>query len=280
MSLREALAKRFELQTPDARLVTKLRGALAPEEVARTIAAGHVVDLLSAAGGKLSPEVLCDHLRPLAPRLYSVASSPRRHPGEVHLLVDVVRYDLAGRARMGVTSHHVVHRAARGSELPVYLHATPGFRLVGKDDDIIMIGPGTGVAPFRAFHEDRELDRGKGRSWLFFGSRRRATDYLYEADFTRFEKAGVLTRTSLAFSRDQAEKVYVTHRMHEAARDLWSWIDGGAAVYVCGDAKQMAPDVHAALLDIIATQGGLGADAAKAKLEAMEKAGKYLRDVY
>ncbi|NUO50026.1 MAG: sulfite reductase [NADPH] flavoprotein alpha-component [Polyangiaceae bacterium] len=280
VSLREALSKRFELLTPDARLVTLLRGELAPDEVARTIAESHVIDLIEAAKRPLSPEMLCDHLRPLAPRLYSVASSPRAHPGEVHLLVDILRYDLAGRARMGVTSHQVVNRALPGAELSIYLHPTPSFRLANKDDDIIMIGPGTGVAPFRAFLEDRALSRGKGRSWLFFGSRRRATDYLYEEDFARFAQGGVLEKTSLAFSRDQQGKVYVQNRMHEEAKELHSWIEGGATVYVCGDAKKMAPDVHAALLEILSAQGGISQEAAKAKLEDMEKAGRYLRDVY
>lgn len=280
LSLRDALARRFELQTADARLVTRLRGALSPEEVARVVASSHVIDLLASGAARLSPAELCDHLRPLAPRLYSVASSPRVHSGEVHLLVDVVRYELAGRPRMGVTSSHVVHRAAPGQKLPIYLHPTPSFRLAKKDDDIIMIGPGTGVAPFRAFLEDRANERGKGRSWLFFGSRRRATDYLYETDFARFEASGVLTRTSLAFSRDQADKIYVQHRMREAARDLHAWIEGGACVYVCGDAKHMAPDVHAALADILATEGGTSTEAARAKLEQMAQAGRYLRDVY
>jgi sulfite reductase (NADPH) flavoprotein alpha-component len=280
LSLREALEKRLELLTPDARLVTLLRGELSPEALAKTIAGAHVVDLLEQANKKLTPAELCDHLRPLAPRLYSVASSPRAHPGELHLLVDILRYDLAGRPRMGVTSHHVVHRAAPGAELAVYLHPTPSFRLTRRDDDIIMIGPGTGVAPFRAFLEDRSLVRGKGRSWLFFGSRRRANDYLYEADFSRFASEGVLDRTSLAFSRDQTDKVYVQHRMHEEAEELFRWIEGGATIYVCGDAKRMAPDVHAALIDILAARGGTDREAAKAKLEDIEKAGRYLRDVY
>lgn len=280
LSLREALSKRFELLTPDARLVTRLRGELAPEELARTIADSHVIDLLDSAKKCLSPEELCDHLRPLAPRLYSVASSPRAHPGEVHLLVDILRYDLAGKPRMGVTSHHVATRAAPGAELSIYLHPTPSFRLATKDDDIIMIGPGTGVAPFRAFLEDRALERGKGRSWLFFGSRRRATDYLYEADFARFAETGVLHKTSLAFSRDQTEKIYVQDRMRQDAKELFAWIEGGATIYVCGDAKRMAPDVHAALIEILATQGGIGPDAAKAKLEELETSKRYLRDVY
>lgn len=280
LSLREALARRFELQTPDARLVTRLRGAVSPDELTRVIATSHVVDLLAAAGTPLSAAELCDHLRPLAPRLYSVASSPRVHPGQVHLLVDILRYELAGRPRMGVTSRHVVSRAPAGTKLPVYLHPTPGFRLADKDDDIVMIGPGTGVAPFRAFLQDRAHDRGKGRSWLFFGSRRRATDYLYQRDFERFEAEGVLTRTSLAFSRDGESKVYVQHRMREAAAELYAWIAGGARVYVCGDAKHMAPDVHAALVEILATQGGTSTEAAHAKLDAMADAGRYLRDVY
>lgn len=279
LALREALTSRFELQTPDARLVNRLRGDLAPDELTRVIASSHVTDLLQA-GESLSAAELCDHLRPLAPRLYSVASSPRVHPGQVHLLVDVLRYDLGGRPRMGVTSRHVVDRAAPGTKLPVYLHPTPSFRLANKEDDIVMIGPGTGVAPFRAFLQDRARDRGKGRSWLFFGSRRRATDYLYQRDFERFEAEGVLTRTSLAFSRDGDAKVYVQHRMREAAADLYAWIAGGARVYVCGDAKHMAPDVHAALVEILAVQGGTSAEAAHAKLEAMADAGRYLRDVY
>ncbi len=278
--LSEALSKHCELLHADARLVVKRLGVSAPGEIEDVVGSRHVIDILRASSTPLTPAELVDHLRPLAPRMYSIASSPRAHPGEVHLLVDIVRYELLGRTRVGVTSHHVAHRAPVGASLSMFLQTGPAFRLPSRDTDIIMIGPGTGVAPFRAFLEERDVEPGKGRSWLFFGSRQRAVDYLYEADLARFLARGALTRLDLAFSRDQERKVYVQHRMKEAAKDLFAWIEGGAALYVCGDAKHMAPDVHQALVDLLAAEGGCSADDARARLEALEQAGRYKRDVY
>jgi sulfite reductase (NADPH) flavoprotein alpha-component len=280
VSLGEALARHLEVQQPDARLVQRAHPDLDSQGVQRAVSTSHVVDVLGEVGRSLSPDELVDLLRPLAPRLYSVASSPRVHPGEIHLLVDVLRYELRGRPRLGVTSSHVTARAEVGASLSIFLHPSPSFRLASPDHDIVMIGPGTGVAPFRAFLEERSVDRGAGRSWLFFGSRNRATDFLYEEDFTRFVDAGVLTRLDLAFSRDQRDKLYVQHRMLERAAELYAWIQAGAYVYVCGDAKRMAPDVHAALLRILATQGDRTEEAARQELDEMTKSGRYVRDVY
>jgi sulfite reductase (NADPH) flavoprotein alpha-component len=278
MLLQKALSSRLEIQIPDARLVERLAPGQTADERQATLKTHHVLDLLEAYDGKSIGKSITTLLRPMSPRLYSLASSPRVHPGEVHLLVDVIRYDLGSRPHMGVASRLFALRAPVGATLPIFAHKTAGFRLAAPDKDIVMIGPGTGVAPFRAFLEDRLHQRATGRAWLFFGSRNRATDFLYEQDLSRFEQQGVLHRLDLAFSRDQASKVYVQGRMREHAAELRAWIDGGAVVYVCGDAKHMAPDVHHALVEILANGGDLAV--AKAKLDAMAEEGRYQRDVY
>lgn len=279
-ALGDLLAHKLDVQEPDVRLIDRILGTATAEERQSAAKANHVVDLLEKSRGAWTPSELVHHLRPLAPRLYSIASSPLAHPTEVHLLVDIVRYDLHGRPRMGVASQHLANRAARGSSVDIYLHPGTSFRLCDPDRDIIMIGPGTGVAPFRAFLQERASQRGEGRSWLFFGARNRATDFFYQRDFDHFREAGVLTRLELAFSRDQDRKVYVQHQLLANALEVARWIHGGAAVYVCGDAKKMAPDVHAALRDILASEGRKSALAAVAELDQMAAEGRYLRDVY
>lgn len=269
-ALGELLARKLELQEPDVRLVDRALGALGAEARHEATRSHHVSDLLELSRGPWTAEELLHHLRPLVPRLYSVASSPRVHPDEVHLLVDIVRYELRGRPRMGVASRFIAEHAPVGALLDVFVQATPGFRLCEPERDAIMIGPGTGVAPFRAFLQERERQRASGRSWLLFGARNRATDHVYEAELERLRAAGTLTRLDLAFSRDGAEKVYVQHRLLEQAAEVVAWVRGGATIYVCGDAKRMAPDVHAALATL------LGAS----ELEALSAAGRYVRDVY
>ena len=249
-----ALATKLDVVQPDARLVER---AVGPLDSAKRHAglAKHVIDLVSENALRLDANDLVSLLRPLAPRQYSIASSLRAHPEEVHLTVAIVRYDLGGKKRSGVASLQIADRAPVGSELPIYLHKSPSFRLTTPERPIVMIGPGTGVAPFRAFLEERRATGATGKSWLFFGSRHRASDFLYQGDFESLQASGTLTRLDLAFSRDQDHKIYVQHRMREHARDFYAYLEEGAVVYVCGDAHQMAPDVNAALVEIISREG-------------------------
>ncbi len=279
-SLREALTSKLEIQEPDARLCEHVLGSKHGEELSRALREQHVIDLLERATGEISADELVHKLRPMAPRLYSIASSPRVHPGEVHLLVDILRYELGGRARQGVTSRLVSQACKPGDRLRLYLHPTPTFRLPAPEVDVIMIGPGTGVAPFRAFLEERRHQGARGRAWLFFGARRRATDFVYQRELEAWLADGTLTHLSTAFSRDQADKIYVQHRMLEAQSELAAWIDAGAHLYVCGDAKRMAPDVERALLQILARDGRRTLEQARVELSALASQGRYVKDVY
>jgi sulfite reductase (NADPH) flavoprotein alpha-component len=231
-----------------------------------------------------SPETFLSQLSPIPPRLYSIASSPAAHPHEVHLCVAVVRYETHGRKKTGLCSGFLAdHAEMRVRNIPIYIQESRHFRLPQDGGrDIIMVGPGTGIAPFRAFLEQRAADAARGRNWLFFGEQHRATDFFYENEFAAFQKKGVLTRFDTAFSRDQAQKIYVQHRMKENARELWAWLQGGACFYVCGDAHRMAKDVHQTLVDIAREQGGLSAEAAAeyVNVTLMKTEKRYLRDVY
>ncbi|MDD5199581.1 MAG: flavodoxin domain-containing protein, partial [Terrimicrobiaceae bacterium] len=220
-------------------------------------------------------------LRKLQPRLYSISSSSKAHRGEVHLTVAIVRYELAGRPRKGVCSTFLADRVTGETRVPVFVHKSPHFRVPSDGSrPIIMVGPGTGVAPFRAFLEERRATGASGRNWLFFGDQRAATDFLYEEELLAMRADGHLTRLDLAFSRDQAEKIYVQTRMLEHAADIWAWLQDGGYFYVCGDAKRMAKDVDAALHRIAETAGGLGADAAADFITQLKTAKRYVRDVY
>ena len=220
-------------------------------------------------------------LRKIPPRLYSIASSLKAHPDEVHLAVRKVVYEAHGRTRYGVCSTYIAERAEPGSELPVFVQQNENFRLPADPDaPIIMIGPGTGVAPFRAFLEEREETGASGKSWLFFGDRHFLTDFLYQVEWQRWLKDGVLTRMDVAFSRDQEHKIYVQHRMLEKAKELYAWLEEGAHVYVCGDKSRMARDVHEALEMIIRQEGGLSGDEAAEYLKRMQQERRYQRDVY
>jgi sulfite reductase (NADPH) flavoprotein alpha-component len=231
-----------------------------------------------------SPAAFLAQLSPVTPRLYSIASSCQAHPGEVHLCVAVVRYDTHGRQKKGLASGFLAdHAGMFVKSVPVYVQPSRAFRLPADGSrDIIMCGPGAGIAPFRAFLEQRLLEGATGRNWLFFGEQHRATDFLYGEEFLDYQRRGLLHRLDLAFSRDQAHKVYVQHRMLENARDLWTWLQGGAYFYVCGDAKHMAKDVHQALIDIARTEGGLSVEAAAqyVNVTLMRTEKRYLRDVY
>lgn len=227
-----------------------------------------------------SAENLVRPLRKLQPRLYSISSSPKAHPGEVHLTVGIVRYECAGRARKGVCSTFLADRVGGGT-VPVFIHRSPKFRLpADPQTSVIMIGPGTGIAPFRAFLEERRATGAIGRNWLFFGDQHAATDFLYREELEAFLREGVLTRLDVAFSRDQAEKVYVQHRMAEHAAELWAWLQGGAALYVCGDAKRMARDVDDALHKIVASAGARSDAEAAEYIKNLKASQRYLRDVY
>lgn len=237
-----------------------------------------IVDVLREYPAAIAPQALVDGLRKLAPRLYSIASSPDANPDEVHLTVAHVRYDAFGHAHLGSASTELVRR---NGSVPVYVEENPHFRLPDDGDaPIIMIGPGTGVAPFRAFLEHRAEHGAGGDNWLFFGDRTFREDFLYQIEMQRHLKRGVLTRLDLAFSRDTAEKVYVQHRLRERGAEVFAWLERGAHVYVCGDAERMAPDVHAALAGIVADAGGRSTEDAEAYLRDLKRTGRYQRDVY
>ena len=257
--------------------------ALSRDAAARTAfsAANHVIDVVDGSWMRPEPQALVDAMRPLGPRLYSISSSPLAHPDEVHLTVDVVRYEMNGTLRKGISSSFIGERCGPGVKVPVYIRPSGEFGLV--DDDmapIIMVGPGTGLAPFRAFLEEREARGAKGYSWLFFGARQSEHDFLYRAQVERWRDNGVLTRLDLAFSRDQARKIYVQTKMREHGADLFAWLDAGSYFYICGDASRMAKDVNDALIEIICTYGGYDRAGADAYLERMHQEGRYQRDVY
>lgn len=218
-------------------------------------------------------------LRPMPPRLYSIASSLSAHPGEVHLTVAVVRYGTHGRQRKGVCSSYLAERV--GDTIPCYFHPNKNFKLPEENDKpIIMVGPGTGIAPFRAFIEERKITGATGKNWLFFGDRSQKTDYLYGDEWQRYQQDGSLDKLDLAWSRDQDEKVYVQHKMLERAQELWKWLQDGAVFYVCGDASRMAKDVDQALRTIAQEQGSMSEDDSVAWIKALQKERRYLKDVY
>lgn len=293
VNLREALTRHFEITTLTRPVVQKYAVLSEAKDLQSLLADGRNADLQAWMAGRdlidmlkaypvkgLTAQALIDILRKLPPRLYSIASSLEAHPDEAHLTVSVVRYEQYGRERFGVCSNYLAD-VDEDAQVPVYVHENRNFKL--PDDPqapIIMIGPGTGVAPFRAFVEEREATGASGPNWLFFGDQHFTTDFLYQTEWQKFHKDGILTRLSVAFSRDQKHKIYVQHRMQEAAQELFRWIAEGAYVYVCGDANRMAPDVHAALIDIIAQQGGKSNEDAEAMVKQMIKEKRYQRDTY
>ncbi|TPK54830.1 assimilatory sulfite reductase (NADPH) flavoprotein subunit [Mesorhizobium sp. B2-4-19] len=219
-------------------------------------------------------------LRPLQPRLYSIASSPSAVSDEAHLTIATVRYDLHGQPRAGVASGHFAERGAPDTTIPVYVQANPHFRLPDGDVPIIMIGAGTGVAPYRAFLQEREAQGAAGKSWLVFGERNFSSDFLYQTEWQGFLKDGVLSRMNVAFSRDSATKTYVQHRLTEHARDVYAWLEEGAHVYVCGDGTHLAPDVHAALVGVVQQQRACGKAAANDYVGGLLRDHRYQIDVY
>jgi sulfite reductase (NADPH) flavoprotein alpha-component len=261
--------------------VLKLQ-ALARGEGPAELADADLLDLLMAFPSVMpSLPGLLKSLDRLQPRLYSIASSSKAHPREVHLTVSAVRWDSNDRQRHGIGSCYLADFAKPGDVIPVFVQKSHGFGPPADDNaPAIMVGPGTGIAPFRAFLEEREMRGSKGRNWLFFGDQTRTQDFLYEDQIVDWQRRGVLHRLDLAFSRDQADKIYVQHRMQENSAELWQWLEEGAHFYVCGDAKRMAKDVEDTLLQIAVEQGGKSGTAAKAWLDGLVKAGRYQRDVY
>jgi len=220
-------------------------------------------------------------LRKLQPRLYSISSSPKAHPGEVHLTVAIVRYELNGRSCKGVCSTFFADRVGPDTKVPVFVHKSPSFKLPADGSKpVVMVGPGTGIAPFRAFLEERRAVGASGKNWLFFGDQKAACDFLYREELEAMQKDGLLARLDTAFSRDQAEKVYVQNRMTENAGEIWSWLQEGGYFYVCGDAKRMAKDVDTALHKIAETAGALSAEQAADYVKQLKTEKRYLRDVY
>jgi sulfite reductase (NADPH) flavoprotein alpha-component len=272
-------------------LISYLTGG-ARRQKAKALAAGEdpdgdaaTLDVLAALekfpGIRPDPEAFVEALDPLQPRLYSISSSPKVDPDRVALTVDAVRYRVNGRSRLGVASTFFADRVTPGDRLRVYVQRAHGFALPADPGvPIIMIGPGTGIAPFRAFLHERMAIRAPGRNWLFFGHQRSNCDFFYEDELTGMRAAGVLTRLSLAWSRDGQEKFYVQDRMREVGRDLWAWLADGAHVYVCGDAKRMAKDVERALVDIVAQHGARSTDEAIAFVADLKERGRYQQDVY
>ncbi|MFN3655911.1 MAG: sulfite reductase subunit alpha [Pseudolabrys sp.] len=243
------------------------------------------LDVLAALekfpGIRPDPEAFVEALDPLQPRLYSISSSPKTKPGAITLTVDTVRYDVGRRRRLGVCSTFFAERIVPGSGLRVYVQKAHAFGLPSDPaTPIVMIGPGTGVAPFRAFLEERRAIKASGRNWLFFGHQRSNCDFFYEDELKEMKASGLLTRLSLAWSRDGDEKVYVQDRMREVGRDLWAWLADGAHLYVCGDAKRMAKDVETALVDIVAQHGARTTEEAITFVSELKKKGRYQQDVY
>ncbi len=239
-----------------------------------------VIDLLRRSTTKVSCQELCNLLLPLMPRFYSIASSSHMFPEEIHLTVASLTYTVHKELRHGVGSHFLCHRAVLGQTgVDLYVQPSNGFTLPDPMAPMILIGPGTGVAPFRAFLQERIALRHGGKNWLFFGERNQATDFYYEDFFRGLEREGRL-RLDAAFSRDSEEKTYVQHKLWEQRRDVWQWLQEGALVYVCGDAEKMAKDVEATFVRIAGTEGGLDSVQAREWLKALRKERKYLQDVY
>lgn len=292
-SLAAALTSGFEISIASPRFVEQwaklsdageLQALTSPEAAAeryRFLEANHVVDIVRRYPvGSIEPDALIAGLRPLQPRLYSIASSQAVVGDEAHLTVAPVRYALHGSQRGGVASTHIADRLEMGDAVPVYVQENPHFRLADDAVPIIMVGPGTGIAPFRAFLQEREARASAGRSWLFFGERNMRSDFLYQLELQQWLKDGVLTRLDVAFSRDTSAKLYVQTRMREQAADIYAWLEEGAHFYVCGDEKAMARDVHDALIDLVAQQASVSREAAHDYVTRLATEHRYQRDVY
>ena len=292
---REALLQDYSITQPTPKFLKAIaeRASAAPmlkellrpdrkHDLENYLWGAEVIDfLLEHPSVKFTSQEFVGLLTKLQPRLYSVASSLRVFPDQVHLIVDVVQYESRGRVRKGVASTFLAERAEK-VPVPIYPSSAKHFHMPEDQNlPLIMIGPGTGVAPFRAFLQERQAIGAKGKNWLFFGAQREKCDYAYNEDWERFTRDGLLTRLDCAWSRDQAHKVYVQHKMLENAAEIWKWVDGeGAQFFVCGDARRMAKDVDAALRKIIQEEGGRSVEEANAYVEKLKNDKRYKRDVY
>ncbi|MFM5589532.1 assimilatory sulfite reductase (NADPH) flavoprotein subunit [Aeromonas media] len=291
-SLREALTRHVELTRLHGGFITglaEISGNAALKDLAgdkaqvnALVASAQVVDVLKRFPTALSAEQLTGLLRPLTPRLYSIASAQSEVEEEVHLTVGVVRYPQEdGTVRSGGASSYLADRLPEDAEVRVFVEHNDNFRLpANPDTPVIMVGPGTGIAPFRAFMQEREAQGAEGKNWLFFGNPHFTQDFLYQVEWQRYVKSGLLSKISLAFSRDQANKIYVQDRLREAGLELYQWLEAGAHFYVCGDANHMAKDVQEALLEVIAKHGHKSREEAEEYLSELRRAKRYQRDVY
>jgi sulfite reductase (NADPH) flavoprotein alpha-component len=281
-SLRHALTAHYDLGKPSPELISRFAAPTSGGGATTATVVLHLIDVvLARPETRLAPVDFVRLLRPLQPRLYSISSSLRAHPGQVHLTVGAVRYEAHGRARHGVCSTFLADRCTPGAAVPVYVHGNKAFKLPADSAaPIIMVGPGTGIAPFRAFLQERRAIGAKGKNWLFFGDQHGSSDFLYRDELLSWQRDGHLARFDLAWSRDQAEKIYVQNRMLEQASELYAWFEAGAYFYVCGDASRMAKDVDAALHKIIERAGGKSAAQAADYVQSLQAAKRYARDVY
>ena len=296
-SLREALWKDYIITTPSKEFLATIveKGGTEAEEIALLTGDAtkkkelesylwgrEVIDfLLSYPRMRWTPEEFVKTLRKLQPRLYSIASSQKAVGEAVHLTIATVRYETFGRRRNGVASTFFADRTPPEVAVPVFVHTAKHFRLPeDPTTPVIMVGPGTGVAPFRAYLQERKALGGQGKNWLFFGEQRKDSDFLYQSELLGMQEEGTLTRLDLAFSRDQTEKVYVQHRMKEASSELFAWLEEGAHFFVCGDGERMAKDVDAELHLIVQREKGCSGEEAAAYVDALKKAKRYKKDVY
>ncbi|KAA6476143.1 assimilatory sulfite reductase (NADPH) flavoprotein subunit [Bacillus swezeyi] len=294
LPLKEALISYFEITTLTKKFIQQAAELLENEKLRELVASEHADKLKAYIDGRdlldfvrdfgpisTTPQEFVSILRKMPPRLYSIASSLTANPDEVHLTIGAVRYNTHGRDRKGVCSILCAERLQPGDTLPVFIQPNKNFKLPEHPETpIIMVGPGTGVAPFRSFMQEREETGAGGKSWMFFGDQHFVTDFLYQTEWQKWLNDGVLTKMDVAFSRDTEEKVYVQHRMLEHSRELFEWLQEGAVFYICGDKNNMAKDVHSALLDIIEKEGGMSREEAEAYLAEMKKQKRYQRDVY
>ncbi|WP_323100346.1 NADPH-dependent assimilatory sulfite reductase flavoprotein subunit [Klebsiella variicola] len=291
LPLAEALEWHFELTVNTATIVENYATLTRSESLLPLVgdkaqlqqyaAATPIVDMVRFSPAQLDAEALIGLLRPLTPRLYSIASSQAEVESEVHVTVGVVRYEIEGRARAGGASSFLADRVEEDGEVRVFIEHNDNFRLpANPETPVIMIGPGTGIAPFRAFMQQRAADGAQGKNWLFFGNPHFTEDFLYQVEWQSYVKEGLLTRIDLAWSRDQQQKVYVQDKLREQGAELWRWINDGAHIYVCGDANRMAKDVEHTLLEAIAEYGAMDAEAADEFLSELRVERRYQRDVY
>ncbi|MBL4822506.1 MAG: assimilatory sulfite reductase (NADPH) flavoprotein subunit [Colwellia sp.] len=260
----------------------ELTAIAADKNTAREYAGEHqIIDVIKAAKTEIDPQFFVEALRKITPRLYSIASAQAEVEEEVHLTVGLVSFDANGEPRSGGASGFLANRLEEGQSVRVFVEHNDNFRLPSDNNTpVIMVGPGTGVAPFRAFMQQREADEASGDNWMFFGDQTFTQDFLYQVEWQNYLKSGLLTRMDVAFSRDQAQKIYVQDRLKEQASEVFSWLERGAHLYICGDANRMAKDVHQTLLDIIAEQGNLSGEQAEQYLKDLRSNKRYQKDVY